>query len=99
METFIVSSQSLIVTDLCYDGFVEIEIGYNHQKEVCGVREQCVINYFCNRCNNDIFDLRYHCRICDDFDLCESCFNGGQHDHDQSHALIAININDEDSED
>lgn len=37
--------------------------------------------YFCNECitNEPIKGKRYHCKECEDFDLCESCFNGGAH--------------------
>jgi tRNA G26 N,N-dimethylase Trm1 len=40
--------------------------------------------YYCDECitKDPIRGLRYHCKECEDYDLCESCYLGGVHtDH------------------
>ncbi|EDV20569.1 uncharacterized protein TRIADDRAFT_60973 [Trichoplax adhaerens] len=36
--------------------------------------------YTCNNCSNHV-ETRYHCSICDDFDLCLSCYDKFGHEH------------------
>ena len=36
--------------------------------------------YTCNRCNSQV-ETRYHCTICDDFDLCMKCYQKENHMH------------------
>ena len=36
----------------------------------------------CNKCSSPIETMRYHCTVCDDFDLCIPCFDSkGGHEH------------------
>jgi len=54
--------------------------------------------YSCNSCRGTITNgLRYHCEVCDDFDLCEVCFSGkdAPDDHSIDHRMTAINTNDQ----
>ena len=38
--------------------------------------------HVCNSCDDDIgCDVRYHCDVCDDFDLCSSCISTVPHPH------------------
>uniref|UniRef100_A0A8D8R2Z9 histone acetyltransferase n=1 Tax=Cacopsylla melanoneura TaxID=428564 RepID=A0A8D8R2Z9_9HEMI len=36
--------------------------------------------YTCNNCRNQV-ETRYHCTICDDFDLCVPCYKKDGHEH------------------
>ncbi|GFQ91282.1 CREB-binding protein [Trichonephila clavata] len=36
--------------------------------------------YTCNNCKTNV-ETRYHCTVCDDFDLCVKCFNKDGHHH------------------
>lgn len=36
--------------------------------------------YTCNTCKTHV-ETRYHCTVCDDFDLCITCFNKDNHPH------------------
>jgi len=51
--------------------------------------------YFCDHCDDCICDndVRYNCDVCDDFDLCQSCFEKGG--HDPNHHLTLIIIDDQ----
>ena len=71
------------------DGFIEIEIGLNEKGEICGVRE-CIINYFCDHCGQDIDDVRHNCTVCQNYDLCSSCYDDNQHQHDASHSFVLL---------
>ncbi len=43
--------------------------------------------HVCNACDDDIGnDVRFHCDVCEDFDLCSSCVGTVQH----VHALHAV---------
>ena len=38
--------------------------------------------YNCDNCNIEpIIGSRYHCKLCEDFDLCEKCYETQGHDH------------------
>lgn len=37
--------------------------------------------YTCNNCKRHLVESRYHCSICDDFDLCLTCYNKENHIH------------------
>ena len=40
------------------------------------------IVYKCNKCGNMLIEMRYHCSVCDDFDLCIPCYEQrGGHEH------------------
>jgi hypothetical protein len=39
------------------DGFASIEIGYD-ESHICGIREQCHITYYCDRCRATIYKTR-----------------------------------------
>ncbi|KAH8147898.1 uncharacterized protein LAJ45_07999 [Morchella importuna] len=45
---------------------------------------------FCDSCEGNIYDVHYHCGICDkgDYDLCQACVGRGTHCKDSSHWLI-----------
>lgn len=45
---------------------------------------------FCDSCEGNIYDLHYHCGICDkgDYDICQACVNRGVHCKDSAHWLI-----------
>jgi E1A/CREB-binding protein len=36
--------------------------------------------YTCNNCSKSV-ETRYHCTVCDDFDLCIQCFTKDGHPH------------------
>lgn len=38
------------------------------------------ISYTCNSCRQ-LCDIRYHCTVCDDYDLCSKCYNAIKHEH------------------
>ena len=35
----------------------------------------------CNKCSSPIETTRYHCTVCDDFDLCSNCQSKNVHTH------------------
>ncbi len=72
------------------DGFYAIQIGYNDQQVVCGIREGPVTHYYCDECGETINLIRYHCENCCDYDLCKSCFE--KKNHNQNHLLIKCAI-------
>lgn len=37
--------------------------------------------YTCNTCKRHLVETRYHCTICDDFDLCVACYQRDGHTH------------------
>ena len=37
-------------------------------------------SYTCNACRQ-ICDVRYHCTVCDDYDLCSKCYSTVKHEH------------------
>jgi hypothetical protein len=38
--------------------------------------------HICNVCDEDIgSDVRYHCELCEDFDMCSSCHRTATHEH------------------
>ncbi|XP_043224661.1 histone lysine acetyltransferase CREBBP-like [Amphibalanus amphitrite] len=43
-------------------------------------QNQETVVYTCNTCKNNI-DTRYHCTVCDDFDLCATCYEKERHPH------------------
>ena len=45
---------------------------------------------YCNECDEAMDDVHYHCSICDsgDFDLCESCVDGGKLCPGEGHWLV-----------
>lgn len=36
----------------------------------------------CDLCENYILEERYHCKVCEDYDLCPACMEKKQHEHD-----------------
>lgn len=38
-------------------------------------------NIICNQCDRFIYDLRFHCQMCLNFDLCRQCFKFNSHPH------------------
>ncbi len=44
------------------------------------MKEQERFIYTCNMCSV-IVEMRYHCNICDDYDLCLKCFSQNDHHH------------------
>ncbi|CAF5045011.1 unnamed protein product, partial [Rotaria sp. Silwood1] len=43
--------------------------------------------YSCNTCRQQC-DIRYHCTICEDFDLCEKCYNmKPKHEHNMERPI------------
>ncbi|ESN92548.1 hypothetical protein HELRODRAFT_153838, partial [Helobdella robusta] len=36
--------------------------------------------YACNNCKANI-EIHYHCTVCEDFDLCTSCYEKLNHEH------------------
>lgn len=38
--------------------------------------------YTCNKCKRHVGDTRYHCTVCEDFDLCASCHKVEPHPHE-----------------
>ena len=38
------------------------------------------ISYTCNSCRQ-LCDIRYHCTVCDDYDLCSKCYTTIKHEH------------------
>ncbi|CAF1312058.1 unnamed protein product [Adineta steineri] len=38
------------------------------------------ISYTCNSCRQ-LCDVRYHCTVCDDYDLCSKCYTTIKHEH------------------
>lgn len=52
----------------------------------------------CNVCNKQIDKVEYHCTICNDYDLCENCFQSKRrnNNHQLSHPMIrgqSVNTN------
>ncbi|CAF2578142.1 unnamed protein product [Rotaria sp. Silwood2] len=46
--------------------------------------------YKCNACRQQC-DIRYHCRECKDFDLCEKCYDiEPQHEHEMKRSILSI---------
>jgi len=48
---------------------------------------------YCNNCGKDIYNIRYKCGNCDDFDLCESCEELWSTDlsiHNEEHIFLKI---------
>jgi next-to-BRCA1 protein 1 len=45
---------------------------------------------YCNACEMNIYDVHYHCSVCDggDYDLCQACVDRGIHCNDSTHWLI-----------
>lgn len=76
------------------DGFSAIEIGYNGKREICGIREQSEMDYFCDQCGVDVNDVRYSCVVCENYDLCPSCYVENKHGHDPA-SLISITRTDQ----
>lgn len=50
----------------------------------------------CNRCDETILDVHYHCSICDgdDYDLCEICAQAGARCDDEGHWMLKRIIHD-----
>eukprot|EP01012_Entosiphon_sulcatum_P013944 TRINITY_DN19103_c0_g1_i1.p1 TRINITY_DN19103_c0_g1~~TRINITY_DN19103_c0_g1_i1.p1 ORF type:complete len:4696 (+),score=503.71 TRINITY_DN19103_c0_g1_i1:1491-14090(+) len=44
----------------------------------------------CDRCHSAVFGIRFHCTVCDDFDLCENCVASEPEVHDQTHLLLKL---------
>ncbi|VDL99933.1 unnamed protein product [Schistocephalus solidus] len=42
-------------------------------------RSRLHANFACDGCEGNIYDIRYKCLKCVDFDLCSHCFAGGKH--------------------
>jgi E1A/CREB-binding protein len=38
------------------------------------------VSYTCNSCRQ-LCDIRYHCTVCDDYDLCSKCHSAVKHEH------------------
>jgi len=38
------------------------------------------LSYTCNSCRQ-LCDIRYHCTVCDDYDLCSKCYAAVKHEH------------------
>ncbi|CAF0841592.1 unnamed protein product [Rotaria sordida] len=56
--------------------------------------DKCIYN--CNTCRQQC-DIRYHCTVCEDFDLCEKCYNiESNHEHKMD-KYNTLNINDKSS--
>nr|6DS6_A Chain A, Histone H3 peptide-Histone acetyltransferase p300 Chimeric protein [Homo sapiens] len=36
--------------------------------------------YTCNECKHHV-ETRWHCTVCEDYDLCITCYNTKNHDH------------------
>ena len=46
--------------------------------------------YMCNTCQQQC-DIRYHCTVCKDFDLCEKCYNlEPKHEHNMERSVSSI---------
>lgn len=65
---------------------IPIQIGYNEDGVVCGVRDACNISYYCDNCKEDILDARYCCTNCTNFDFCQECFD--DQDKRSEHSLL-----------
>ncbi|CAF4381232.1 unnamed protein product, partial [Rotaria sp. Silwood2] len=49
--------------------------------------------YYCNTCQQEC-DIHFHCALCEDFDLCEKCYNiEPKHEH-KMFKHNSLNIND-----
>lgn len=74
-----------------FDGFCFIQVGIDDNLDICGIREECDIDYFCDNCNRDIIDgIRYNCLDCSEYDLCQLCYTNNTHGHDSTHKLEKI---------
>lgn len=47
------------------------------------------VDYKCDRCGQEpILNVRYHCRECEDFDVCQSCYPVCKLHHEHCFAKI-----------
>ncbi|CAL1280153.1 unnamed protein product [Larinioides sclopetarius] len=51
--------------------------------------------YTCNNCKSNV-ETRYHCTVCDDFDLCLKCYNKDGHHHKMQR--LGFELNDDSSQ-
>ncbi|KAI0986114.1 hypothetical protein GJ496_007518 [Pomphorhynchus laevis] len=47
--------------------------------------------YTCNKCKSHV-EVRYHCTICEDYDLCGVCHQSVTHEHPMERLAVAIDI-------
>jgi len=61
-------------------------VGYTYSKqEYDRTPIMGIFNHFCDSCMEGIEGARFHCQLCQDFDMCQSCFvsQGATHIHGQ----------------
>ena len=96
--------EELIQIDIKHEPFEQIEDdelgnGYrvylNNKKEEQGYSEEIYkdfhVHMFCNKCyKGNFLGFRYMCAECNNFNLCENCYQNEINDHDKEHVFIRI---------
>ncbi|ESN92560.1 hypothetical protein HELRODRAFT_95876, partial [Helobdella robusta] len=54
--------------------------------------------YSCNDCKANV-ETRYHCSVCDDYDLCVSCYKKSDHPHKQQMTRLGLDLDGDSSND
>jgi len=82
---------------LCQDYISDIKIrpalfllhkakfGEPHPKDLDN-QDQVISRFFCNQCMKPIDNVVYHCKVCDDYDLCKTCFK--KEEYKEPHTLL-----------
>jgi len=50
------------------------------------------VNFTCDVCDKPIRGQRYHCFVCQDFDLCSNCKNTQTGNHSSGHQMLCLSI-------
>jgi len=81
---------------MCSGDPMFIQIGRDEEDNICGVRDSCSYEYYCDNCGNitsngnmDI-GTRFRCKSCDEYDLCASCYKIKHIVHDINHNFRQI---------
>ncbi|KAL9043848.1 MAG: hypothetical protein Q9214_002976 [Letrouitia sp. 1 TL-2023] len=77
------------------DQFGQLNVGYPFRHDDALARARGILQTVtCDRCNKDhIQEVNFfHCNACEygDFDLCQQCYDNGEHCYDKNHFLIEL---------